>query len=340
MRDRRSWRAGLAIRTVILPESGIATSVLGLGCASLGSRIAPEQGRRMLDMAFEAGITWYDVAPSYGAGRAEEILAPFVASRRDRVFLCSKVGLLPPAHNGLMRFVYDAGRPFIGLMSGLKRRFRSIKATRNRRVPLTAALIEASITASLARLGTDHLDVYALHDPDPADLQRDDVLAALEGVLRRGLARQISMAGSTEAALVAARLPLFTAFQLADDPSTRPLGRLKAALDRPAALITHSVYGVGGARDRLIARLAAEPRLLDRAAAAGYAGRAEEVASRLLIARAFASNAGGVVLASMFTPAHLAANVAAASAPLDATAAQLVEDWLSPANAEHQGDRH
>lgn len=327
------------MRTVILPTSEIASSVLGLGCASLGSRIAPAHGRRMLDMAFEAGVTWYDVAPSYGAGRAEEILAPFVAANRDRIRLCSKVGLLPPAHNGLMRFVYDAGRPVIGLMSGLKRRFRAIKATRNRRVPLTAALIEASITASLARLGTDHLDVFALHDPDPADLDRDEVLAALESVLRRGLARHISMAGSEEAALVAAGLPLFTAFQLADDPATRPLGRLRAALGRPAVLITHSVYGVGGARDRLVARLAAEPKLLDQAAAAGYGATPGEAASRLLIARALASNAGGVVLASMFTPAHLAANVAAASAPVDATAAQLVEDWLSPASAEQQGYR-
>ena len=131
------------MRTIVIPGTDIRTSPIGLGCASLGSRISPTLGRRMLEAAFEGGVTWYDVAPSYGAGRAEEILAPFVAAHRDDLYLCSKAGLVPPKNNGLMRLAYDLGRPLVSVARGLSRRFRSIKATRNRRVALNGDFPDA-----------------------------------------------------------------------------------------------------------------------------------------------------------------------------------------------------
>ena len=317
------------MRTVVIPGTDIRTSPIGMGCASLGSRISPAHGQRMLEAAFEAGVIWYDVAPSYGAGRAEEILAPFVAAHRDRLFLCSKVGLVPPKNNGLMRLAYDLGRPVVAVARGLSRRFRSIKATRNRRVTLTGDFIEASIASSLKRLRTDHLDVFALHDPDPADLGRDDVIRALERIVERGDARHVSMAGSLDAALSAAALPVFTFFQMADDPDGRQLPALRDALDRPAGFITHSALGVGGARDRMISRLKKHPALVTEAAAAGYGGPLPEIATTLLMRRAFAVNPDGVVLSSMFSGSHLADNVKLAAEPPSEAAAQLAERILS-----------
>lgn len=317
------------MRTIVIPGTDIRTSPIGMGCASLGSRISPAQGRQMLEAAFEGGVTWYDVAPSYGAGRAEEILAPFVSAHREDVFLCSKAGLVPPRNNGLMRLAYDLGRPLVSVARGLSRRFRSIKATRNRRVSLSGDFLEASIASSLKRLRTDHLDVFALHDPDPADLGRDDVLRALERIVERGQARHISMAGSLDAALSAAALPVFTFFQIADDPDGRQLPALREALARPAGFIIHSVFGVGGARDRMISRLKSHPALAADAAAAGYDGRPEEIATTLLMRRAFAVNPEGVVLSSMFSAGHLAHNLRLAAEPPDPVAAQLAERFLS-----------
>ncbi len=318
------------MRTVPVPGTDIETSPLGLGCASLGSRISPEHGRRMLDAAFEQGVTWFDVAPSYGAGRAETILADFLASRRDRVFVCSKVGLAPPRHDRLIRRIYDLGRPVVGLLSGLRRRFRAVSATRNTRIPLTPELIESSITGSLARLGTDRLDVYALHDPDPADLGRDEILAALERVRTRGLARLIGVAGSRAAAEAAAAAPIFSVFQLADDPVLRPLPDLRRRIARPAGFVTHSVLGVAGAADRLARRLAEDPALRSRLADAGWTGPAEDVAARLLMRGAFAANPDGVVLASMFSPRHLAAGVEAAAPPPDPAVLRLLDEIHAP----------
>ena len=317
------------MRTIVIPGTDIRTSPIGLGCASLGSRISPTLGRRMLEAAFEGGVTWYDVAPSYGAGRAEEILAPFVAAHRDDLYLCSKAGLVPPKNNGLMRLAYDLGRPLVSVARGLSRRFRSIKATRNRRVALSGEFLEASIASSLKRLRTDHLDVFALHDPDPADLDRDDVIRALERILARGDARHISMAGSLDAALSAAALPVFTFFQIADDPDGRQLPALNEALDRPAGRIIHSVFGVGGARDRMISRLRKHPALAAEAVAAGYGEQPEEIATTLLMRRAFAVNPEGVVLSSMFSAGHLAHNLRLASEPPDPAAPQLAERILS-----------
>ncbi len=283
----------------------------------------------MLEAAFEQGVTWYDVAPSYGAGRAEDILAPFVAAHRDNLFLCSKAGLVPPKNNGLMRLAYDLGRPLVSVARGLSRRFRAIKATRNQRVALDGDFLEASVAASLKRLHTDHLDVFALHDPDPADLERDDVLRALERIVARGQARHISMAGSLDAALPAAAEPIFTFFQLADDPDNRQLPVLRAALARPAGLVTHSVLGVGGARYRMINRLKTRPNLVAEASASGYRGRPEEIATALLMRRAFAVNPDGVVLSSMFSAGHLADNIRHAAEPPDAGAPLLAERILS-----------
>lgn len=320
---------GDRVRTVLLPGTDIVTSVIGMGCASLGSRVSPACGRRRLDAAFDQGVTWYDVAPSYGAGRAETILAPFLAPRRDKVFICSKVGLASPRHNGAIRLVYALGRPVLGLAHGARRRFRAIPATRSVRIPLTPALIETSISASLTRLGTGYLDVFALHDPDPADLAREEILRVLENVRSRGLARHISVAGTPAAAVAAQAAPLFGFFQLADDPTARPVSRLYQTLDRPAAFITHSVFGVGGARDRLVERLKSDPQLARAFAAAGYDGTPETSAATVLMRRALAANPDGVVLASMFSGSHLTDNVGLANLPVDPSALDLCEKAFS-----------
>lgn len=317
------------MRRVWIPGTDMETSCLGMGCASLGSRISRRQGLRMLAAAYERGVTWYDVAPSYGAGEAEGIFGEFLETRRDRVFLCSKVGLVPPRYNTAIKLLYTAGRPMIGVAKALRRGFRSLSATRNVRAPLTPDLIETSIQASLSRLRTDHLDVFALHDPDPADLGRDEILAALEKARARGQTRHISIAGSFDAACHAAESAVFSFFQLADDPLFRPLPRLRDALQRPAGFVTHSVLGVGGAKDRVARRLAATPVLMTDAAAAGYTGSAEQVAAALLMRRAFVSNPKGIVLASMFTGNHLADNVGLASQPLDPGGVLLLDRILA-----------
>lgn len=319
----------MTVRQVNLPGTDIASSVLGFGCASLGSRISRKTGLRSLEQAYEAGVTWYDVAPPYGAGEAEPILGAFLQGRRHRVQVCTKVGLTHPERNGVMRLVYAVARPLVGHLKGVRQRFRSMPSTRYQKAALDAASIMASVDRSLSRLKTDHVDVFALHDPSEADVTKDEVLRALEMIVASGKARYLSVGGTLPAcrAAVGPSLP-FGLVQFADDPRLAALAQVQAAAARPVATITHSVFGVAGAHERLVARLRLEPEAVRRLEAAGYGGDVEAAASALLLDRAFASNASGVVLASMFSERNLRFNLDRASRPPSPASITLVRELV------------
>lgn len=319
------------MRTVRLPGFDRPVSVLGFGCASLGSRIGPRQGLRALEEAFEQGVNWFDVAPAYGAGDAEAILGRFLAGRRDEVMVCSKVGLAPPRRNGLMKLAYGLARPVAGALQGLRKSFRRLPATRNVSVPLTAEMIRKSIERSLERMGTDHLDVFALHKPRHEDITRDEVLGTLDSLRRQGLARHIAVSGDAQAARIALRHPeVYVVLQLADDPLDSPLPTLRPLADGRQALVTHSIFGVGGSLERLSQRLrTADPALRQRMSALGYEVEPTMAAAQLLLDRALAANDAGVVLLSMFADRHRAANLARTTCVPPPEAVELVATLLA-----------
>jgi aldo/keto reductase family protein len=315
------------VRRAARDTFAVAPSRLGFGCASLGSRIAPSAGLDALAAAYDAGINWFDVAPPYGAGEAEGLLAEFLRGRRDRVIIVTKVGMAPPRRLALLKAAYALGRPLVGAASGLRRGFRSLSATRNRRLALSANLIARSIEGSLKRLGVDHVDVFALHDPDPADVAREEIRSALERVRARGLARRIAVAGGLAACRAALEIgEPYTLLQTSVESQTLGGASFGGAA---TMLTTHSVFGVGGgALGRLSAALASEPEHMRALVAAGYDPRIERAACDLLVDRALALNPRGVVLASMFAPRHLIANLARARRPLATEAPRLVERIL------------
>lgn len=318
------------LRSVTLPGTGLSASCIGFGCASLGSRIGRAAGLRALEEAFEAGVTWYDVAPPYGADEAELILGDFLRTRRDRVTVCTKVGLVGPSRGRLMRLVYTVARPIVGRVKGLRRGFRSVPATRYRRLPLDGEAIRASLDNSLRRLKTDHVDVFALHDPPEAEVVRDDVMRALERMVVSGKARHLSVAGSLAACLAGSARGLpFEVAQIADDPRTRALGELRGRAPRRLATVTHSVFGVDGMLDRLTETLRSDAGAVRRLTDAGYEGAPARMAADLLLDRAFASNPAGIVLASMFGAGHRAANLARAALPVRPASEALLAEILS-----------
>src|SRR5882757_6399390 len=78
---------------------GRRVSGVGLGCASLDSRIGVRKGLEALERAYEAGIAWYDVAPSYGDAMAESTLGEFASRKRDSVYVCTRLACarrIPP----------------------------------------------------------------------------------------------------------------------------------------------------------------------------------------------------------------------------------------------------
>ena len=144
---------------------------LGLGCASLGAPdLADRDAEAVIAAAVERGIRFFDVAPLYGGGLAEERLGRALAGvPRDAYVLCTKTGVtrergttaMPPGATRRRQFdVFDYG----------------------------AAATRASVQRSLERLRTDRLDVVHLHDvenhlDDCLDAHRELVRLRAEGAI-------------------------------------------------------------------------------------------------------------------------------------------------------------
>lgn len=288
------------------------TAEIGFGCASLGSRVSRSHGLAALARAYDAGIRWYDVAPSYGDGQAEAILGEFVVGRRDSLRLCTKVGILPPAPSLPRRLLRPVVRAALAAAPSLRqtvRRHRPAAA----KPPLDATRILPSLDASLKRLRTDHVDVLALHEAAPHEVVRDDVLRAIEKAVTSGKARAISIASSPEAAVAGITAsPLYGVVQLANNPFLPMRRRVVPTLpaDRIVRIVTHTVFGASGMVERLMGHIRDDAALADALADAGYAGCARDQALAYMADYAFAANEGGVVLMSMFGAGHLEANLA------------------------------
>jgi len=304
---------------------------IGFGCASLGSRVSAKAGTRALMRAFDAGVTWFDVAPSYGDGAAETILGAALAGRRDHVTLCTKVGILPPAPSLARRLAKPLLRTALSLAPQLRQHVRRHRPAAVK-PPLVASAIEPGIEASLRRLGTDHVDVLALHDAAVEEVVRDDVLRALERVVTAGKARRISIASSVPAVLAGiAASDIFSVAQVANNVSQRDFDALLPRLPacREITTVTHTVFGADGLIDRTADTVRNTPDLAAILNEAGYDGDALQQARSFLSDFAFASNERGVVLLSMFSAGHLEANLVRLSQAPDRDVVLTIADRIS-----------
>jgi hypothetical protein len=179
---------------------------------------------------------------------------------------------------------------------------------------LRAEQIESSVIESLRRLRTDYIDVLALHEPGPRDCASEAILRELLRMIEKGYVRCVAIAGGPDAIVAGARASeLYKIAQLPDDPFVRTVAGVKGALAGDASLF-FVTYGVFGAHERLSHLLVGGGgRLGALASQLGYGP--PFMASEMILDYAFAANPEGVVLASMFTPAHIEMNCSRAARP-------------------------
>ena len=145
-----------------LGPSGLTVSTVGLGCNNFGARMANEDVPKVVHAAVEAGITLFDTADVYGnAGGSETLLGRALGSRRAEVVIATKFGADMQGANG----------PDWGARGS--RRY-----------------IRIAVESSLRRLGTDWIDLYQLHTPDP-HTPIEETLAALDELVQEGKIRYL-----------------------------------------------------------------------------------------------------------------------------------------------------
>src|ERR1700730_8167018 len=294
------------MKLVCVEALGRRVSSVGFGCASLGGRIGLRKGLEALERAYEAGITWYDVAPSYGDAMAESILGEFASKKRDSIYVCTKVGMRPGDTPAAMRLLTPMLRVVVATFPALQKQVSRVRP-KPFKVPLSAELIRTSVEESLRRLRTDYVDVLALHRPAVEEVVREDIILALERVVRDGKARAVSIAGNLEAGMkgLDESLP-YRLVQIANNSLEPDLAKLKERA-RPGR--TFVTYGSFSSFDRLVTRINGQKEILSALHELGYRGNLTEIAAAFLVDYAFATNSAGVSLFSMLKKGHLDFNL-------------------------------
>jgi aryl-alcohol dehydrogenase-like predicted oxidoreductase len=136
--------------------ASLRVSVVGLGCNNFGMRIDGAAPERVVNDALDAGINFFDTADIYGATKSEEFLGRALAGRRDRAIVATKFGM----------------------------------AVDEQRKGARPEYVRQACDDSLRRLGTDYIDLYQLHQPDPG-VPIGDTLGALDGLVKAGKVREI-----------------------------------------------------------------------------------------------------------------------------------------------------
>jgi aryl-alcohol dehydrogenase-like predicted oxidoreductase len=168
-----------------LGSSGLVVSVVGLGCNNFGRRVDADGTRAVVHAALDLGINLFDTADIYGSpqGASEELVGAALRGRRDEAVIATKFGMDMGGANGADHGARGARR-----------------------------YIMRAVEASLRRLGTDHIDLYQLHEPDPAT-PIDETLSTLDELVRSGKVRYIGNSN-------------FSGWQIADADWTARTGHL------------------------------------------------------------------------------------------------------------------
>ena len=147
-----------------LGNTGLRVSEICLGTMTFGSRTEMDEAHRILDTAFDGGVTFLDTSDAYPAGKAdvggtEEIIGKWLAGRsRDQVIVATKgfgpTGPLPHQRGNSRQHLLSA------------------------------------VDDSLRRLGTDYIDLYQLHGPDRST-PIEETMQALDDLVRWGKVRYV-----------------------------------------------------------------------------------------------------------------------------------------------------
>src|SRR5262249_19105223 len=145
--------------------ASLEVSVAGVGGNNFGRVLDAPKTAEVVAAALDAGVNFFDTADLYGEGRSEEYLGRALRGKRDRAVIATKFGMMAPPE-------------------GIR--------------PGSAEWAARSCEGSLKRLGTDRIDLYILHQPDPAT-PIGETLQAMNALVSAGKVREIGGSNFTVA---------------------------------------------------------------------------------------------------------------------------------------------
>lgn len=156
-----------------LGDTGISVSEIGFGTWGIGGNAYGEvddnESKKVLHVAFESGITFYDTSDLYGNGHSEELLGKVFSLRRDKIVITTKGGMLPHT-------TFEMPQDF------------------------SPRHVKNAIEGSLRRLRSDYIDLYLLHSPRIEDIQlNEDLVHTLETSKSEGKLRAYGLSARTPA---------------------------------------------------------------------------------------------------------------------------------------------
>lgn len=146
-------------------KSGIKVSEIGFGAWTIaldwwGKKIEDDEAKRMLKHAYDVGINFFETGDMYGKGKSEKLIGEVFKGMRDEIVISTKYG-----------YEFE-GAQQIG-HSELPQRFDPL-------------FTEHALRNSLARLQTDHIDVYGLHNPKMYHIRDDTIFHTLDNKINDG----------------------------------------------------------------------------------------------------------------------------------------------------------
>ncbi len=149
----------------------LEVSVVGLGCNNFGRALDKAGSAAVVAAALEVGISHFDTASNYGEGQSEAFLGTALGGSRDDVVIATKVGVPIPGWEGSGGAAPD--------------------------------YVRQVLERSLTELGTDYVDIYMVHFPDPK-IPIEDTLAVMNVMVDEGKVRQIGCSNFDPAQLTEA----------------------------------------------------------------------------------------------------------------------------------------
>jgi len=152
-----------------LANTDIRLSVVGFGLWTVSTGWwgidDEEHGRRLLRRAYDAGVTFFDTADTYGEGKGETMLADALGDVRDRIVIATKFGYDFYNHTNERDGHKELPQDF------------------------SPKHVRFAVEQSLRRLGTDYIDIYQAHNPRMWAVRSDELFVTLEELKAEGKIR-------------------------------------------------------------------------------------------------------------------------------------------------------